>query len=258
MRGRNAAIAVSTLTVAAALVGCDADGADPNTLRVGTEGTCAPFSFRGADGEVTGYDIEVIEAIGERLGMRVEYRPALNRPALFSGLRSRRVDLVGNHVAPTLPLSEQYELSRYYAEARPVILTRPGEDLNASVTEMSGRNAAYWDCGNWSDGIDASQGTAKVTVESLDHAVRLTKDGHIDATVTDSMAVADYLTRTADDNLVATGITPPFSLPQTFVTRKNDPVMDEVDRALIEIRADCALHAISEKYFGTGSVLPEE
>jgi ABC-type arginine transport system ATPase subunit len=40
---------------------------------VGTEGTYSPFSFQGGDGKLTGYDIEVVQAVGAELGKNVQF-----------------------------------------------------------------------------------------------------------------------------------------------------------------------------------------
>ena len=46
----------------------------PKVLRVGTEGVYPPFSYHGGTGSgLTGYDIDVMNAIGAHLGVKVEY-----------------------------------------------------------------------------------------------------------------------------------------------------------------------------------------
>lgn len=39
---------------------------DSKTLTVGTEGTYAPFTFHDKDGKLTGYDVEVTEAVAKK------------------------------------------------------------------------------------------------------------------------------------------------------------------------------------------------
>ena len=59
--------AAAALLTALSIVGCGASS-DSGTLTVGTEGTYSPFSFQGSDGKLTGYDIEVVQAVGAKLG----------------------------------------------------------------------------------------------------------------------------------------------------------------------------------------------
>nr|WP_231974151.1 transporter substrate-binding domain-containing protein [Pseudonocardia sp. HH130630-07] len=65
--------AAVALLASLSIVACSGGGADSSTLRVGTEGTYSPFSFQGPDGELTGYDIEVVQAVGVKLGKEVEF-----------------------------------------------------------------------------------------------------------------------------------------------------------------------------------------
>ncbi|MGU3497643.1 transporter substrate-binding domain-containing protein, partial [Mycobacterium sp. C31M] len=53
-------------------------GDDPiksaGVLRVGTEGVYSPFSYHDpATGELVGYDVDVARAVGEKLGVPVEF-----------------------------------------------------------------------------------------------------------------------------------------------------------------------------------------
>ncbi len=53
----------------------DADGEDPladGVLTVGTNAEFPPFEYVGDDGEPDGFDIALIKAIGEKLGVDVE------------------------------------------------------------------------------------------------------------------------------------------------------------------------------------------
>jgi polar amino acid transport system substrate-binding protein len=60
-------IAVWLALAASAMLPAQAIAAEPCTLRVGWE-PYAPFTFAGADGEATGADIDLIEAIGQAIG----------------------------------------------------------------------------------------------------------------------------------------------------------------------------------------------
>src|SRR3954467_3545670 len=85
-------------------------------LRVGTEGTYTPFSYHDpATNELTGYDIEVITAVADRLGAKPEFVEA-PFDALFASLVSDRFDVVANQVTRNPEREGKYALS-------------PGEDL---------------------------------------------------------------------------------------------------------------------------------
>ena len=59
---------------------------DEGVLVVGTEGTYPPFTFHeGGTGDLTGYDVEVTEAVAEKLGVDVQFEET-QWDAIFAGL----------------------------------------------------------------------------------------------------------------------------------------------------------------------------
>ena len=60
-----------------ALTGCGGsdDSAESDTLVVGLDDTFAPMGFRDEEGNLVGFDIDLANAVGEELGMTVEFQP---------------------------------------------------------------------------------------------------------------------------------------------------------------------------------------
>jgi L-cystine transport system substrate-binding protein len=114
--------AAAALLAALSIVSCSS-GSDSTTLRVGTEGTYSPFSFQGADGKLTGYDIEVVQAVGTKLGKTVEF---VQTPfdSIFAGLEAKRFDLIANQVTINDARKAKYDLSEPYTVSEGVIVTR--------------------------------------------------------------------------------------------------------------------------------------
>ena len=64
--------------------------ATEGVLVVGTEGTYRPFSYHeGGSGPLVGYDIEVVEAVADKLDLQVEYQET-QWDAIFAGLDAGR------------------------------------------------------------------------------------------------------------------------------------------------------------------------
>ncbi len=62
---------LATIVLAAGAFAASAQAAE--TLRVGMECTYAPFNYRTADGELTGYDVDVAKGVTSILGADVEF-----------------------------------------------------------------------------------------------------------------------------------------------------------------------------------------
>ncbi|MFC9896066.1 amino acid ABC transporter substrate-binding protein [Nocardia sp. NPDC127579] len=239
--------AVLLAVVAATGLSACGDG-DSGTLKVGTEGTYAPFSFQGPGLKLTGYDVEVIEAVGQKLGRKVEF---VQTPwdAIFAGLESKRFDLVANQVTINDERKNKYELSQPYTTSEGVIITKSDNSAISTLADLSGKTCAQTATSNW--GKVAAQAGAKVeAVEGFVQAIQLLKNNRVDATLNDSLAVAEYNKKTGDTAVKVAGKTGETS-QQAFAARKGDALIGEINTALDQLRADGTLARISEKYFGT-------
>ena len=72
-----------------ALSGCGGDdkAADSDKLIVGLDDTFAPMGFRDEAGELVGFDIDLASAVGEELGMDVEFKPTTGMQRRWSLIR---------------------------------------------------------------------------------------------------------------------------------------------------------------------------
>src|ERR1700712_6108629 len=98
---------LAVLIVASVIIGSAACGSPNKTddpikssgvLRVGTEGVYSPFSFHDpATGDLVGYDGDGAKAVGEKLGVKVEF---VETPwdSMFAALEADRFDIVANQV----------------------------------------------------------------------------------------------------------------------------------------------------------------
>jgi cystine transport system substrate-binding protein len=245
---RSTIFAVAVALVAAVSLGGCGGGSDANTLRVGTEGTYSPFSFQGTDGKLTGYDVEVVEAVGAKLGKKVEF---VQTPwdAIFAALEAKRFDLVANQVTINAERKAKYDLSEPYTISKGVIVTRADNtDIN-SLADLKGKTTAQTTTSNWAT-VARNAGATVEGVEGFVQAVQLLKDGRVDATVNDTLAVAEYQKVRGDSAVKVVGSTGDTS-QQAFAARKDSGLMPDVNRALDELRADGTLKRISDKYFGS-------
>ena len=100
------------------------DGASGGVLKVATEGTYAPFSFhRPGDNALIGYDIEVVEAVAEELGVEVEFSET-QFDAIFAGLEAKRYDVIANQVTVTDERTARYVFSAALHGLAGVVVTR--------------------------------------------------------------------------------------------------------------------------------------
>jgi len=225
------------------------DVKDKGALVVGTEGTYAPFTFHDqGSGDLTGYDVEVAEAVGKELGVPVKFEET-QWDAIFAGLDAGRFDMIANQVSITPERQQQYTFSTPYTVSKGVIVVKKGDDSIASFADLKGKTTAQSLTSNWYE-LAKKSGANVQNVEGWAQAVTLLEQGRVDATINDQLTYLDY-EKTKSDTGIAVAATTGDSARNAFTFRKgSDGLAKAVDQALAKLRKDGTLAKISEKYFG--------
>lgn len=221
--------------------------AQTKVIRVGTEGTYAPFTFH-QDGKLTGYDIDVMNEVAKRLGLTVEYKET-QWDGMFAGLNAKRFDVIANQVSPNPERAKKYIFSQPYNVSRAVIVTRADNDKINSFADLKGLRSAQSATSNYTE-LARKAGANLITVDSLAQNLELVKQGRVDATVNEQIAVLDYFQKHPNAGLkIAVKNEDTVGSAFTFL-KGNEDVVAQFDKALAEMRADGTLKALSIKWFG--------
>jgi cystine transport system permease protein len=255
---RATASLVAALAVLWVLASCSSGGSgstldevrNSGVLRVGTEGTYTPFSYHDpGTNELTGYDIEVITAVAQKLGAKPEFVEA-PFDALFASLVSQRFDVVANQVTRNPEREGKYALSQGYTFSEGVILTRTDDTSVTGLADLKGKTTAQSSTSNWA-GVAKEAGAKVEAVEGFTQAVTLVKQGRVDATVNDNLAALEYFKTTKDASVKVAAKTGDTS-EQVFALRQDEPELrDAINTALAQLHSDGTLTTISDRYFGS-------
>ena len=227
----------------------DSAGGSGDVLRVATEGTYSPFSFHAAGtNELTGYDVEVIEAVAEELGREVECSET-QFDAIFAGLESDRYDVIANQITINPEREERYLFSAPYTVSTGVVVTRADDTSVDALEDVKGKRSAQSTTSSFGE-LAREAGAQVEAVEGFSQAVTLLKQERVDVTINDSLAVLEYQKSTGDEDIkIAAEIDEKSE--QALVFRKDSAELQaEVDEALATLREDGTLARISEEYFG--------
>jgi cystine transport system substrate-binding protein len=225
-------------------------GSSGEAITVATEGTYPPFSFhdQANGGELTGYDVEVAKAVGEKLGRPVEFEET-QFDAIFAGLEASRFDMIGNQIGVNPERQEKYLFSTPYTYSNGVVITRADDTSVSSLADIAGKTSAQSTTSNFAK--TATDAGAKIeAVEGFSQAITLLKQGRVDVTVNDSLAFLEYQKTTGDQDVkIAAEIDDKSQSAFTFRKDETD-LQTQVDGALEQLKADGTLAQLSEKYFG--------
>jgi cystine transport system substrate-binding protein len=260
---RRTAIAIALAASAAlALSACSSGGASPEssaagdefglakagTLTVATEGTYRPFSFHDETGDLVGFDVEIAEAVADRLGLEVSFEET-QWDAIFAGLEAGRFDVIANQVSINPEREEKYLFSDPYTVSPGVIVVNEDDDSISSFDDLAGKTTAQSLTSNWYE-LAQSSGATVEAVEGWAQAVSLLRDGRVDATVNDKLTFLDYEKTDGPTGLKIAVETDDPAESAFALTKDKEALVSAIDEALAELREEGVLAEISEKYFG--------
>ncbi|MDS2173162.1 amino acid ABC transporter substrate-binding protein [Nesterenkonia sp. CL21] len=224
------------------------DVQEEGVLTVGTEGTYRPFSYHeGGSGELTGYDVEVVTAVAEKLGVDVHFEET-QWDAMFAGLESARFDVIANQVSITEDRLETYLFSEPYTVSNGVIVTLADNDEISSFEDLDGKTTAQSLTSNWYN-VAVEAGADVESVEGWAQSVTLLEQGRVDATINDKLTYLDYQATEDNENIAIAAETEDQSQAALTFRQGSESLVEAVDEALAELAEEGTLTEISEEYF---------
>jgi L-cystine transport system substrate-binding protein len=218
-------------------------------IRIGTEGTYAPFTFHDKDGKLTGFDVELAQEVSKRLGVEPEFIET-KWDGMFAGLDAKRFDLVANEVGIRDDRKEKYDFSSPYIVSKAVLIVRQDNNEIKSLADLKGKKAGQSLTSNLAD-IARSNGAEIVQTEGFNQAIELLLSKRIDATVNDGLSFLDFKKQQPDAPIKVVAETSDASQSAFLFNKGNPELVDAVNKALDEMKQDGTYLKISEKYFGT-------
>lgn len=224
------------------------NAAEKEVLKVGTEGTYAPFTFHNDEGELTGYDVEVIKEVAKRMGVEVEFMET-QWDSMFAGLNAERFDLIANQVGINEDRLANYDFSTPYTYSSSVIVTPADNTDIKSFEDLEGKKSAQSLTSNYG-AIAEENGAELVGVEGLAQSIELVKQGRADVTVNDKLAVLDYIKAQNDESVKIVAESDDISEMAFTFNKGNEELVQAVNEQLAAMKEDGTLTKISEEWFG--------
>ena len=268
--------ALAALAAIAGLAACapasaDEDAADGvRTLVVATAADPRPYTYVGDDGELTGYDIEIVRAIDERLPQyEVEFQTT-DFQGIFPGLDSGRYDIVANNLSVTAEREEKYRFTRPHITAQfgAVVRTDGGIGEIGSLDELAGLTTYGQPGLNFTKVLEAHNEANPERAVRIEYT-ELDLQSQFNNLLAGRVERVPFEGYGKGDPGLAFRELPGEYLESSFGTNLDSalafsPQSDDVDRvvadfdaALEELKADGTLAALSEEFFGA-DLTPKE
>jgi len=217
-------------------------------IRVGQEGTYAPFTFHDESGKLTGFDVDIAEAIAQKLGVKAEFIET-KWDGIFAGLDAERFDIIVNQVGINDERKAKYDFSDHYILSKPVLIVTGDNNTITKFEDLKGKKAAQTLTSNLGK-IAQSYGAELVQVDGFNQAIDLLTSNRADATVNDSLSFLDYKKQKPDTSLKVAAEYSKGDENGIMLRQGNKELLDAINKALTDIKADGTYLKISEKWFG--------
>lgn len=219
-------------------------------LIVALEGAWQPWSYHDESDTLVGYDVEVSRAIAEKLGVEPEYVES-DWDSLFAGLDAGRFDMVCNGVEVTDERALTYDFTTPYGYIHTALAVRKDNNEIKTFEDLKGKTTANSLASTYME-LAESYGATVQGIDTLEETIQLLAAGRIDATLNADVSFYDYLNVHPDADFKIVAQTEDAS-HVAIPLRKGDnsaTLLEAVNNAIDELRADGTLKELSEKYFG--------
>ena len=226
-------------------------------ITVAMEGTWAPWTFHDEDDNLVGYDVEVSQKIGEKLGVKVNFIEG-EWDGLLAGLDSGRYDLMVNGVSVDEERKEKYDFSIPYAANRTAVIVKNENEDIKSMEDLEGKHTANTLNSTYAK-IAEAHGAEVTGVDDLNQTFELLLNGRIDATLNAEVSYTDYMNAHPAAQIKIACLAPE-STETAIPMRKGEEtasLREAVNKALAEMKEDGTLSALSTKYFGEDISKPQ-
>ncbi|MRH44620.1 transporter substrate-binding domain-containing protein [Aquibacillus halophilus] len=229
---------------------------------VGTSGTLYPASFypEGSE-ELTGYDVEIIREIANRLDLDISFE-AMGVDTMLSSLKNGRVDLIINDMEVTDERKEQFSFSDPYKYSYTTMIVREEDHSGIETLEdLEGKKAGGGATTVFSQ-IAEHYGAEVVTYGNAtnDTYLRDVDNGRTDTVINDYYLQSLALKAFTEFDIVLHPDIKFHPTEQAIVMPKgSETLTTKINETLAEMREDGTLTELSEQFFGAdASQKPEE
>ncbi|HEX2864186.1 MAG TPA: transporter substrate-binding domain-containing protein [Deinococcales bacterium] len=216
-------------------------------LRIGQEGTYAPFTYKDASGKLVGFDVDIATEVATRLHLKPQF-VLTEWSGIIAGLQAGKYDLIVNQVGVTKERQKSLDFSTPYAMSSAAIIERPDENFK-SLADLVGKKVGVGLGSNYEQIARSQAGVNVVTYPGSPEYLADLAAKRIDAALNDRL-MASYLIK--EQNVpVKVGPTVGAAQPIAIAMRKANPLLRAaVNKALKDMTADGTYAKISVKWFG--------
>ncbi|MDO5117820.1 MAG: transporter substrate-binding domain-containing protein [Eggerthellaceae bacterium] len=247
----------------AVLAACSSSASvDKNkTYVIATDTAFAPFEYQLADGSSVGIDMDIIKAIAEKQGIKIEIK-ALGFDAALQAVQSGQADGVIAGMSITDERKKVFDFSDAYYDSTVCCAVAPDSGI-ASMADLSGKTVAVKNgtqSAKWADSLKDKYGYTVTTFETSDIMYQDVLAGNSAACFEDTPVMAYAITN--PDSAISGKLTiieqvdakSEFATPYGFAVAKgkNAGLLQAFNAGLKDLKSSGEYDKIIAKYITVG------
>ncbi|WP_372874262.1 ABC transporter substrate-binding protein [Pseudomonas sp.] len=226
-------------------------------LRIGIEAAYPPFAYKTPDGNITGFDYDIGNALCEEMQVECKWIEQ-EFDGLIPALKVRKFDAVLSSMSITEDRKKSVDFTGKYYATPAKLAMKAGTEINDPLVDLKGKKigvqrSSVYD--RYASDVFASAGAEIVRYSSQNETFLDLQTGRLDATLADSVNIDDgFLKTDAGKGFAFAG--PDFTAVKYFgegqgiAVRKGDKALaDKFTAAIAGIRANGKYKEVQDKYF---------
>ncbi|MFK7602600.1 transporter substrate-binding domain-containing protein [Deinococcus sp. SM5_A1] len=219
------------------------------TLKIGMEGTYAPFTYKDDKGVLTGFDVDIARAVAARLGLKPEF-VLTEWSGILAGLQAGKYDVIINQVGITPERQKAIGFSTPYAYSSPqIIVKKAGSFAPKTLADLKGKRVGVGLGSNFEKQLREAGGLNVVTYPGAPEYLADLATGRLDAAYNDRLLVG-YLIKSQNLPVRGAGVIGQPEAVGIALKKTNTGLKTAIDKALLQIKADGTYAKISSQWFG--------
>lgn len=218
-------------------------------LTMGLNDTYPPMEFRDESQKLVGFDIDLGQEIGKKLGVKVEVKTNDWKGIILS-LKSKKFDMILSCMTITDARKQEINFSEPYIVGGQRIVVKKGNTNIKTAEDLKGKTIGVQLGTTGEMAANKIQGIKELKkYDGVTEAFNDLTVGRVDAVIADGQVGGFYLKKKGDELVILDAKL--SQEPVGIGFRKEDThLRDAVQKALDELKADGTMSKLSEKWFG--------
>ena len=252
-------LAVLTGAAAISLAACGKS----NKLVVGTNAAFPPFEYKDDQGNITGFDMDLIKGYAKDAGKKIQIKDMEFDAALTSASKGK-IDIAIAGITKNEKREETLSFSDGYYSSNQVVICKQGSSFSTLTTEseiisaLGGKKIGcqrattgqFYIEGDADWGFDGITGAECKPYDNGGLAIKDLNDGKLDAVILDEAPAKNIVAKTYSSTLTILNTALTQEEYAIAVKKGNSELVKSLNAYIAKIKANGEYDALLQKYFG--------